>query len=252
MSTSRSDPGRSPAVRRAARVLTLLSGEASGLTASDLSRRLGVPKSSLGDLIGTLAEQRMVTRSADGRVLLGPAVGQIARGFTGGSALLDDFDAECARYSAIDDHVALVATLVGLDVTYLAVRGSTGPLPLTLRAGIRLPAWATATGVALLTTLDDEEIERLHRHDPPTTPEGLSPDIESLMASVSEARSRGFAGDDGLGSVELSGVAALVPGVAPALAVGLIPRTSSDEKARARDERLVRALAAHLGAAGGA
>lgn len=247
--SARTESERSPAVRRAARILAELSLEPEGVPVADLARRLDAPKSSVGDVTGVLGDTGLVSRTPGGRVRLGPLIAQLARGFVGGSTLLDDFDAECARFASVDDHVVLVATLIGSDVAYLAVRGHGRPLPLTLRAGVRLPAWATATGLALLSVLTDDEIERLHRRNPPATPAGNGPRLDAVLRAVRDAREAGYATDDGLGDPALSGVAALIPGTEPSrAAVGLI--TPPAGTARARDGRTVRALAAHLGAAG--
>lgn len=55
---------RSP-VRRTARVLTLLAREA-GLSASDISRRLDLPYATCHRILGTLADEAVVSRG-DGK-----------------------------------------------------------------------------------------------------------------------------------------------------------------------------------------
>ena len=243
------DQLRAPAVRRAARVLREVALEPAGISMSELSRRLDAPKSSLGDLCGVLAETGLVRRGIDGSLQLGPKVEEFAGGFIGNSALLRVFDAECARFAAVDEHVVLLATLVGSDSVYLAVRGNGRPQPLSLRVGMRLPAWATSTGISLLTALSDEEVETLHAHNPPLLPSGEPPRLSDVLTQVAHAREAGVAIDEGLGDAALSGSACLVPTASTTrpVAVGLI--SPATPHTYARDARLVRSLASHLAGA---
>jgi DNA-binding IclR family transcriptional regulator len=245
MTPSTPDTGRSPAVRRAAKVLTELSVEPEGLSVADLARRLEAPKSSLNDLCGTLCDTGLVSRTADGRIRLGPQIARLARGFVDGTSLLEDFEQECAGFPAVHEHVVLLGTLVGPDVVYLAVRGTSRPMPLTLRAGLRLPAWATATGMVMLSTLTDEEIADLHEDvNASAMLNGKQPRLNELMGRINETRTARYATDDGMGDPALSGVAALVA-EHPLIAVGLISPAGS--RTRHRDTRLVRTLAVQIG-----
>lgn len=245
MTTPGPNTGRSPAVRRAAKVLTELSVEPEGLSVADLARRLDAPKSSLNDLCGALSDTGLVSRTPDGRLRLGSQIARLARGFVGGTSLLEDFEQECAGFPAVDEHVVLLGTLVGPNVVYLVVRGTSRPMPLTLRAGLCLPAWATATGMVMLSTLTDGEIADLHENIGPTaTLNGKQPKLGALMERVNETRAAGYAIDDGMGDQALSGVAALVA-KQPLLAVGLIAPAGS--RTQDRDTRLVRTLAVQIG-----
>lgn len=242
---SANEAARAPAVRRGAALLRELAAEPAGLSVADLARRLGAPKSSLGDLCSVLIAEGMITRTVDGDLRLGPTIPGLTAGLAGGGTLLQRFEAECARFAAVDDHVVLLATLAGADSVYLAVRGNGRPQPLSLRVGLRLPAWATSTGVALLSTLSDTEIETLHETNPPALPDGRAPGLDEVHTAVARAREDGYAYDDGLGEDALSGCACLLPAeLTRPLAVGLI--APSGPHTRSRDARLVRALASHL------
>lgn len=242
---SANEATRAPAVRRGAALLRELAAEPAGLSMADLARRLGAPKSSLGDLCSVLVAEGMIARTAEGDLRLGSAIPELVAGLAGGGTLLQRFEAECARFTAVDDHVVLLATIAGADSVYLAVRGNGRPQPLSLRVGLRLPAWATSTGIALLSRLSDAEIERLHATDPPALPDGRTPSPDEVLTAVDRARADGYAYDDGLGEDALSGCACLVPTEsARPLAVGLI--APSGPHTRSRDVRLVKALAAHL------
>ena len=62
----------------------------------------------------------------------------------------------------VNAYLARMAERVGTDVVYLACRNSSRPLGVTFRVGMRLPAAVTATGKAILSTLHEDEIDRLY------------------------------------------------------------------------------------------
>lgn len=215
--------GRAPAVRRAAQILAELAAHPEPVSVAWLSRRLGMPKSSVADVCGVLLDDRVLVRDVDGRVQLGARISELARGFVGGTPLLERFALTVARVRGLAEQTVVLAVRLGLDAVYLAVRPGARPLPLTLRPGMRLPAWSTGTGRALLSALSDAEIERLHAAGAPASPSGRPFDIEDLLAAVRLARSRGYASNADLGEMALAGTAALVYGVdGPLAAVGSV------------------------------
>lgn len=200
-------------MRRAARILGELATHDESLSVSELGRRLDAPKSSLTDICGVLLDLDILVRDPDGRVQLGPALGRIARGLVGGSRLLEVFPHVCAQAEALRGRTIVLATLVDLDAAYLSVRPGTRPLPLTLKPGMRLPAWSTGTGRAMLSALPADVVERMHRGQVPESPSGHAFRLADLMTAVTEAQRRGYASNADLGEMELAGTAAVVGGL---------------------------------------
>lgn len=210
--------GRSPAVRRAARILSALAIQHEPTGLAELSRRLAMPKSSLADVCGTLVETGMLVRDVDGRLQLGPRLSEIARGLVGGTRLLELFHAETRNAEGLDDRTVVLAILSGNDVAYLSVREGARPLPLTVKPGMRLPAWSTGTGWALLGTLPDAVIVATHDGPVPVSPGGQAFDPDRLLEAVALGRDRGFACNAEAGGMGLVETAALVHGAEGPLA----------------------------------
>ncbi|MDT0341944.1 IclR family transcriptional regulator [Streptomyces litchfieldiae] len=238
----------SPAVHRAARVLSELAAHDEALSVSELSRRLGLPKSSLADLVGVLVHEGMLARDLDARVRLGGRIRLIARGLVGGSPLLEVFARACAEVRELEGRTLVLAVLLDLDAAYLAVRPGARPLPLTLRPGVRLPAWSTGTGRALLSALPHDAVERMHSGWVPESPSGHPFRLRELLDSTALARARGYASNAELGEMALAGTAAVVQGLRGCVAaVGSI--VALDEPGRAdgdTDAEAVRTLARRL------
>ncbi|MGP4109463.1 IclR family transcriptional regulator [Streptomyces sp. 4N509B] len=238
----------SPAVHRAARVLTELATHDEPLSVSELSRLLELPKSSLADIVGVLVGEEMVVRDLDAGVRLGDRIRRIARGLVGGTTLLEVFPRACAEARSLEGRTLVLAVLLDLDAAYLAVRPGSRPLPLTLRAGVRLPAWSTGTGRALLSALPHEVVERMHLGAVPDSPSGHPFRLGALLDATALARQRGYASNAELGEMDLAGTGAVVPGPRGCVAaVGSVMDVAQlGEVDPEEDAAAVRALAGRL------
>jgi DNA-binding IclR family transcriptional regulator len=199
-------------VKSAYRALDVLEAMAASgpATLSELSRRLGIPKSSLHGLIHTLTDRGWVAPADGGtRFRLGLRALQV------GTRFVDE-----------DEVVSQVAP--SLD---------------------RLPAHATALGKALLAVRDDDEVHRLLRPPLRALTSRTLTDPEALVANLDHTRERGYAVDEGEAADGLRCFAVVVPqagGVrrgadgTPTDAISVsVPTFRLDD---AREERLVTAL----------
>lgn len=237
-------PG-SPAVQRAARLLSELAVHPHGLTVPELARRLATAKSSVVDLVSTLVAESAVTRDENGVVRLGGRMVEIASGFVGGTRLIEEFPRACSRVVELDGSAVVLAVRIGGDIAHVAVREGVRPLPLTLTPGMRLPAWSTATGIALLGELSDESVDRLFCDVPATSPSGLTFDPQRLRAARAKYRRHGWASNEGVEEMTLAGTATTVMVEGRVLAaVGVVrPR---GEGTRSKDASAIRRLAHDL------
>ena len=192
--------GAAPALRRAIEVLDLLGRASEPVTAADIARELGIPKSSVHGLIATMTEFELVVRGADGRFRLGPRLMRWASGFLGQTNLTGEFQRYFAEEGDLDGHTITLTILDGREVVYVACRDSGDPLGLTFRIGMRLPAPYTATGKALLAALPDAEFTRLFA-EPEAWPAALTPrgvaSLDRLRTELDAVRERGYSIDDG-------------------------------------------------------
>lgn len=184
----------SPAVRRAAALLTDLAGYPDGSSAPDLARRLGYAKSSTVDLVSTLIGEEALTRDSDGTVRLGQVFTRLARGFVEGTDAAETFTVHANRIDALTGRTVSLAARIDDDLVYLAVRHGDHPTHLTLAPGLRLPLWdGSAAGVALLATESDGAIQSLLSRTSDQWPPTTSPSRANLMDAVRQCRDEGYA-----------------------------------------------------------
>jgi DNA-binding IclR family transcriptional regulator len=226
-----------PAVTRAAAILDALAENgAVAVGPSELARRLGLPKSSIANICGALADAGLVRRIGTG-FALGRRVAELGGAYLAAVDEVQEFYDACRQLPAGSDETVQLAVLDGLDMTYLARHDGRQPVRLTSGIGRRLPATCTATGKSALASLDDRELDR--RLAGVTTLPVLTPNshrtVKALLADLAEVRRRGYAIDDEetIEGVVCYGV--MIPGRRP----GEGPYAASITllKARATDER---------------
>lgn len=187
-------------------------GEMTELTVSDVAARLGLPKSSASRLLRAMREAGLLEvvggtrRHRPGLLLL-----DVARAWRRSSSLVDRADAVVARIAAATGHTGYVSMRAGTEVTAITDHPGTNALRVASTIGRRLPAFASATGRALLARLEDAEVVALHRAglEPPTAQAPQS--VAELLRRLEAVRGRGY--DTSSDEVN-PGVAALAVAVA--------------------------------------
>ena len=187
-----------PAVVRATRVLDLLAQTATPMSLAQLSKLLDVPKSSLHGLCTTLTQLRLISRSDNGQMTLGPHVMTWANAFLARSDITQEFFTAWDEFGGLPQETVTLSVLDGDNVVYIACKNGTRPLGVTFRIGMRLPAPYTATGKAILSTLPEEEVRRLFAGTwpLPLTAAG-TPSLDVFIREMAEVRTRGYSIDDG-------------------------------------------------------
>jgi DNA-binding IclR family transcriptional regulator len=209
---------KAPPVKSAYRTIDLLEAlaEASGpLTLTQLQHRLAIPKSSLHGLLTTLTARGWVEETPGG-------YGIGLRALRTGAAYLDRDPVVraagpvlMALQRQLDETIHL-ARLDGPNVVYLASRESPHHLRVTSRIGHRLPAHATALGLALLATRSREEVEALLPDTLTALTPGTVTDRDELDAELTQTRERGWANESGQNTPGLCCFAVAIPSTHPA------------------------------------
>jgi IclR family transcriptional regulator, blcABC operon repressor len=233
----------SPAVTRAAAILDVLAENgALALGPSELARRLVLPKSSIANICGALADVGLLRRVGTG-FALGRRLAELGGAYLVAVDLVQEFYEACRRLPVGSEETVQLAVLDGLEMTYLARHDGRQPVRLSSQIGRRLPATSTATGKAALASLDERELER-RLAGVTTLPVSTSRShkhVDALLADIVEVRQRGYAFDDeetieGMVCYGIA-VAGRQPGEGPhAASITLL-------KARATDERVPALLA---------
>lgn len=188
-----------PAVVRAGAILDVLAdGEGRAMSVSELARQVGVPKSSTANLCASLEEAGLISRGQSGGYVLGRKLAVLGGRYLSTVNQVTEFYQQCRTLERISRETARVAVLEGLDVLYLARYDGAAPLRLTANIGDRFPATCTATGKALLATLDPAVVrDRLAGVSalPRLTERSLAT-VPALMDELSRVRELGYAVDD--------------------------------------------------------
>jgi DNA-binding IclR family transcriptional regulator len=189
---------RLPAVDRAMSLFELLAGSQQGLTLSELSRKLSIPKSTTHYLIHTLATRGYVQRGTDGRhYLLGLRLGDVASASPTELNLRTQVT-PCLRQIAARFNLTATATVQrGAEAVIIAKVESFQDAGGGAWIGRHIDLHCTAQGKALICTLSDQELEKLlgGREMARFTPKTIS-SLTALKAHLARVRANGYAVND--------------------------------------------------------
>lgn len=195
---ARAQPARVKSSDRTLAILELLTEHPEGLTLTEIQHELSLPKSSTYTLLTTMAARGFLEQDARRRFHVGIRLWQAGQAYVAAT----DFEKLAMPFmQAVRDELnetVQLATLDGVDNVYIGKVDSDQALRLESRVGIRLPAYATGLGKAMLSLLDDDEIRRrfadvVFEAFTPTTITSL----DALLERIAVVRSRGYAEDDG-------------------------------------------------------
>ena len=244
-------PALVPAVERAVRLLDHLAGLRRPQPLAELSKALGMPKSSLHGLLHTLVALGLATRSERGDYALGAKPVQWAGAFGQQSGVVDAFDAVAEQLPALREEAIMLAVLDGAEVLYLACRPGTRALAVNFRVGGRFPASCTSSGKALLATLPPARVRELLGSRPlPRLTRHSVGSIASLLRQLEQFRTQGHAVDDEetAEGMHCFGAPVFAAGRSEAVAAVAVSLIKASTSARRRDEVVaaIRELAARV------
>jgi len=188
---------RLPAVDRAMSLLELLAVSRNGLTLSELSRKLDIPKSTTHYLIHTLSTRGYVQRTASGRHSLGLRL----TGIVSQSKAEIDLSALAAPYlrevAARVNLTATAAILKGAEAVIIGRANAFQDIGGGAWVGRHLDLHCTAQGKALLSGCSDEDLNRLllRRELAQFTSKTII-SLEALKTQLAVIRVRGYAVND--------------------------------------------------------
>ncbi len=186
-----------PAVLRAAGILTELERDAPApVSLAEFSRRLRAAKASLSYVLDAL-EQSGFVRRVDGGFILSRRLVELGGAYLASVDEVSEFARMARGLPVASRETVQLSTLVGREVVYLARHDGTQPLRLGTEVGTRFPASCTATGKAMLATLDDAQVRELFSDYafPRRTVRSIQT-LELLTADLARTRDRGYAIDD--------------------------------------------------------
>ncbi|WP_264740857.1 IclR family transcriptional regulator [Cytobacillus firmus] len=183
-----------PALEKANNILALIGERPNQLRLIDISKQLGINKSSLFSLLNTLETLRWIVKEEGDTYSLGPALGALSAAYFKQFNILQSFYKEASvSVSKINEHIQLGMLEKG-NVVYLGKMEGDSRVRLVTDPGMRFPAYASAIGKIQLTQYDKNELEELFPSSQfvKKTPFTIS-NIDDLYENVNAAKKNGYA-----------------------------------------------------------
>jgi DNA-binding IclR family transcriptional regulator len=214
MSDGDSDRYTVPGLERGLRILAEFSRREPMLTAPELARRLGVPRSTVFRLLVTLENMGFVQRTDDGRAYrLGLAVLRLGFEYLASQGITELGRPILEHMRDATGYGASLVVRDGRDVVYIQRATAVSPFASSVSVGTRLPAHATVLGHVLLSDLSLSQLRALY---PESRLEGNNANTpanaDTLFELVQQTKSRGHVLAEGFFEPHISTVAAPVFG----------------------------------------
>jgi DNA-binding IclR family transcriptional regulator len=152
-----------PGLERGLRILAEFSRREPVLTAPEIARRLGVPRSTVFRLLVTLENMGFVQRTDDGRAhRLGLAVLRLGFEYLASQGITELGRPVLERMRDATGYAACLVVRDGRDIVYVLRAASASPFASSVSIGTRLPAHATVLGHVLLSDLTLSQLRALY------------------------------------------------------------------------------------------
>lgn len=185
-------------VHKAVTILKLFSPDEPRLTLAEISRRLGLGKSTAHNLLNTLVQDQLIEKLEDGVYALGPEIIALSQGVRV-NVELRDLAAPLLRRLA--EHVQESVYLAVLDreyVLYIYAIESSDRLRARSAVGDRARLHCTAVGKAILSTLPTATVDAiLDEAGLPAYTSATLTDRGALHAELARIAQHGYATDQG-------------------------------------------------------
>lgn len=207
-------------VQRVARLLGCFAPDTANLSLAELTRRSGMPKTTVHRLLGELEAVRLLERH-DGQVCLGLRLFELGQLVPRQRTLRDAALPFMEDLREVTRQTVHLAVLDGLEVVYLEILGGRRTPSLPSRVGGRMPTYCTGVGKVLLAHADPATVAAvvaggLRRRTPYTI---TSPEV--LYRQLEEIRRTGTAHDHEESGVNFACTASPVVGAAGNVVAGL-------------------------------
>ncbi|WP_427008560.1 IclR family transcriptional regulator [Pseudarthrobacter sp. H2] len=199
-----------PSVVHAFAIIDVLTTARERLRLADVVARTGLPKTTVHRLLKTLTMLEIAHHDNDG-FALGSALARYGNsGVPNHSEIIGLFYSVIGRMQEELGETVQLAVLTPPDVTFIAFIDSDRPVRLATRLGRRLPAYASATGKALLAFSPEETVKEALAGPMPALTDWTITDPKVFLDQLKAARVRGWASESQESAANLSCVAAPV------------------------------------------
>ena len=183
--------------KRTMQILSLLSTNKEGLTLTEISDILEIPRSSTHQLLHEMTEKKFLCL-VEKKFRIGRKIFEIGISASRNYVMLDQVRGIIKEASDRLGKVIQFGVLDESEVVYLQKAKPQGGVPLASRMGVRLPAHATAIGKAMLANLTPEEIEAIYSNQEFIRYTSKSiVDYDNLVDILQSISRKGFSEDNG-------------------------------------------------------
>jgi len=200
-------------VRRALAVTAAFQSRDRQLSAAELARRAGLPRSTAHRTACELADLGILEQTADGQFRLGMMLFELGQLALYQRGLRESASSFLADLSNATHHAAHLAVLDNCDVVYLDIITPSPPPRLRSRVGGRLPSTVTGVGKAILAFSPSEVVQRVIAHGLPRLTANSITDESRLLAELAKIRRTGLAFDNQEQAIGTSCCAAPIFGI---------------------------------------
>lgn len=185
-------PSTSAGVKATLAVLDLLAAR-SPLSLSEISRELGVAKSTLHRICAVLVDRGWAVRDGDGRFSLG--IRALRLGSSSSELpIVTAFKTVAVEFLTRHDESIALAILDGLESLFVALEETSQPVRLVTHVGSKTPAFASASGRVVLASHPPASVAAMYGGKLLVTPTGRRLNgVAELQAILAEVREQGYA-----------------------------------------------------------
>ncbi|MFK0113343.1 IclR family transcriptional regulator [Streptomyces sp. NPDC091217] len=193
---------------RGLQVLETVAAAAQPISTPEIATSVGLHRTVVHRLAGTLAARGYLQTGSDGRHRLGGTFLAMRSNACDLSSVARPYLEEIVRRTEETVHLAMLS---GSDVIFVDGIESPRALRVASRVGRRLPAHSTSVGKCLLAALDEDGLRRLYPTEElgQVTSHTITRRTE-LQATLSTVRRQGYASNEGEGEPGVGSVGALI------------------------------------------
>ncbi len=184
---------RVPAIERASMIIKLIAEKPNILRLIDISKSLGINKSTMYSILSTLESVGWVVKEKGDTYSLGPAIGMLSSAYFRQFNILQAFYPQAIKsVRKIEENIQL-GILNGKNVLYLAKEEGNSPVRLLTDPGMNFPAHATGIGKIQLSQYNYSQLKELY---PEKQLERVTPytvkDLDELWIQIDTAKQQGY------------------------------------------------------------
>lgn len=185
-------------IDRAFDIIELLSHEPRSVPMTEIGRRLNLHKSTVHRLLSSLRERGYVEKEVQtNNYKLGIGFVELASLYLNSLELKTEANPFLHQLSKATAQTAFLAIMDGAEIVYIDKVETFNSLRRYTIIGKRLPIHATSLGKAMLSGLNDREIEELYTDRKLVTiTRKTIATIDALLADIRQTRARGWSVDD--------------------------------------------------------